>query len=121
VEDLTRLPKENQRSPIQDSLEEKVCKTRSFFSSHQKLPLNWKRKHSPDGQVYYYNTITNATTYNLADVKQSSVTKRRSLLLGDNGVVSVSGSEGIPFSFIWCRKTVTDFPSSSSSHLDSWT
>ena len=60
--------------------------------------MNWKRKHSPDGQVYYYNTITNATTYNLADVKQSSVTKRRSLLLGDNGVVSVSGSEGIPFS-----------------------
>jgi type 1 glutamine amidotransferase len=37
----------------------------------QELPVNWRSKKNAKGQVYYYNTVTNATTYNLEEVKAS--------------------------------------------------
>ncbi|KAJ3358089.1 hypothetical protein HDU91_005320, partial [Kappamyces sp. JEL0680] len=81
VDDLTKLPKDrgedeaSRNSPLRENSDEKTH----------------------DGQLYYYNTQTNQTTYSVDDVyKQSNGTvKRKSLLLKENGVV-VSSSAGKP-------------------------
>jgi hypothetical protein len=35
----------------------------------EELPKYWRKKQSPNGQIYYYNTETNQTTYSLDEVK----------------------------------------------------
>ncbi|KAJ3412893.1 hypothetical protein HDV05_008757 [Chytridiales sp. JEL 0842] len=45
------------------------------------LPPYWGRKTTPQGQIYYFNTQTNQTTYNLDEVMKSMKTTRRSTLL----------------------------------------
>ncbi|KAJ3046093.1 hypothetical protein HDV00_003843 [Rhizophlyctis rosea] len=45
------------------------------------LPPFWGRKTTPQGEVYYYNTETNQTTYSLDEVMKAGKTKRRSLLV----------------------------------------
>ncbi|KAI8831370.1 hypothetical protein BC829DRAFT_449403 [Chytridium lagenaria] len=45
------------------------------------LPPFWGKKTTPQGQIYYYNTQTNQTTYSLEDVLKSEKTTRRSTLI----------------------------------------
>ncbi|KAJ3318431.1 hypothetical protein HDV06_000507 [Boothiomyces sp. JEL0866] len=39
----------------------------------EQLPQFWRKKETPSGQVYYYNTQTNQTTYNLEQVMANGV------------------------------------------------
>ncbi|KAI8908144.1 ras guanine nucleotide exchange factor domain-containing protein [Powellomyces hirtus] len=45
------------------------------------LPAFWGRKTTPQGDVYYYNTQTNQTTYSLNEVQSAAVTQKRSTIL----------------------------------------
>ncbi|KAI9004684.1 hypothetical protein BC832DRAFT_615060 [Gaertneriomyces semiglobifer] len=45
------------------------------------LPPFWGCKTTPQGQVYYYNTQTNQTTYSLAEVEKAEKTTKRSTLI----------------------------------------
>ncbi|KAJ3186009.1 hypothetical protein HDU85_000923 [Gaertneriomyces sp. JEL0708] len=45
------------------------------------LPPFWGCKTTPQGQVYYYNTQTNQTTYSLAEVEKAEKTTKRSTLV----------------------------------------
>ncbi|KNC96346.1 uncharacterized protein SPPG_08247 [Spizellomyces punctatus DAOM BR117] len=45
------------------------------------LPPFWGRKTTPQGDVYYYNTQTNQTTYSLQEVKKAAKTTKRSTLI----------------------------------------
>ena len=35
------------------------------------LPAFWRQKETPTGQIYYYNTQTNQTTYDINQVRQT--------------------------------------------------
>ncbi|KAJ3273412.1 hypothetical protein HDV01_004482 [Terramyces sp. JEL0728] len=59
----------------------------------EQLPQFWRKKETPSGQVYYYNTQTNQTTYNL---EQTSVKKRVSLIWKQNGVVANHEGKPLP-------------------------
>ncbi|KAJ3105728.1 hypothetical protein HDU96_008455 [Phlyctochytrium bullatum] len=51
------------------------------MSAEIPLPKFWGKKTTPQGQVYYYNTQTNQTTYSLEEVLKSEKTTRRSTLI----------------------------------------
>ncbi|KAI8912742.1 ras guanine nucleotide exchange factor domain-containing protein [Gorgonomyces haynaldii] len=53
----------------------------------QQLPPFWRKKQSPSGEVYYFNTQTNQTTYNMEEVLASTPKKRASILFQDNAAV----------------------------------
>ncbi|KAJ3005153.1 hypothetical protein HKX48_000842 [Thoreauomyces humboldtii] len=42
------------------------------------LPAFWGRKTTPQGEVYYYNTQSNQTTYSLQEVHKAAITQKRS-------------------------------------------
>ena len=70
-------------------------KQRQSKDDNSQLPTYWRRKSTPTGEIYYYNTETNETTYDLEQVKQSVITisnknskKRQSLMWTNDGVVA---------------------------------
>ena len=46
-------------------------KQRKTEDDNSELPQFWRRKATPTGDIYYYNTETNETTYDLEQVRQS--------------------------------------------------
>ncbi|KAJ3156000.1 hypothetical protein HDU89_005563 [Geranomyces variabilis] len=49
--------------------------------SGTELPAFWGRKTTPQGEVYYYNTQSNQTTYSLEEVQKAAITQKRSTTL----------------------------------------
>ncbi|KAI9101897.1 ras guanine nucleotide exchange factor domain-containing protein [Phlyctochytrium arcticum] len=54
---------------------------KGWSDTEGELPPYWGRKTTPQGDVYYYNTQTNQTTYSLEEVRKAAKTTKRSTLL----------------------------------------
>ncbi|KAJ3309596.1 hypothetical protein HDV04_005916 [Boothiomyces sp. JEL0838] len=61
----------------------------------EELPEFWRKKRTTSGQIYYYNTNTNQTTYNVNEVN-APLKKRASLIWKDNEVVANHDIKALP-------------------------
>jgi hypothetical protein len=72
------------------------------YQKINKLPPFWRRKETPTGQTYYYNTESNQTTYDLEQVMKTvfyinkTVQKRRSLMWKADEVVANTEQKALP-------------------------
>ncbi|KAL1915665.1 uncharacterized protein VTP21DRAFT_6424 [Calcarisporiella thermophila] len=59
--------------------------SRTLGLPEERLPPNWERKQTPQGKTYYYNTITEETTWNLSSLEEAKRASSRSSLADENG------------------------------------
>ncbi|KAJ3103476.1 hypothetical protein HDU97_010059 [Phlyctochytrium planicorne] len=85
-------------------------------AANEGLPPNWGRKQTPEGRVYYYNMLTDETTWNVADInmetgellvkaKRDSTSNRSDSSADSNRRPSMMEEEAAGGRWTWSRLT----------------